>query len=103
MDVCYAIDNLYNPTCYLEKLGKTEDEMTWDDHFEAHAEQCASNFECCNRLQVSEELALGEYADKSLVMQQLKKRMKDPEKPPLYVEVDPWTRYAPLEDTVKAK
>jgi len=103
MDTCYAIDNLYNPTLYMEKLGKTEDDMTYDDHFEAHMEQCASNFEMCNRLQVSEELALGEYADKSIIMTQLKKRLKDPEKPPLLVEIDPWTRYAPLAATVAAK
>merc|ERR1712151_1294124 len=57
----------------------------------------------CNRLQVSEELALGEYADKSIIMTQLKKRMKDPEKPPLLVEIDPWTRYAPLAATIAAK
>jgi len=66
-------------------------------------EQCGKNFEMCNRLQVSEELALGEYADKSLVMTQLKKRINDPEKPPLNIEVDPWTRYAPLAAEVAAK
>lgn len=103
MDVNYAIDNLYNPTAFMEKLGKDEDSMDWSDHFGALQEQCASNFEMCNRLQVSEELALGEYADKSLIMTQLKKRIKDPEKPPLLVEVDPWTRYAPLYATVTAK
>merc|ERR1719223_1794470 len=77
--------------------------MEWDDHFEELAIQCGSNFEMCNRLQVSEELALGEYADKSIIMTQLKKRMKDPEKPPLLVEIDPWTRYAPLAATIAAK
>merc|ERR1712060_478812 len=45
----------------------------------------------------------GEYADKSIIMTQLKKRLKDPEKPPLLVEIDPWTRYAPLAATVAAK
>merc|ERR1712066_170918 len=74
-----------------------------DDHFEAHQETCAENFELCNRLQVSEELALGEYEDKSLIMTQLKKQMKDPEKPMLLVEIDPWTRYKPLADEVAAK
>jgi len=103
MDVNYAIDNMYNATCFMEKLGKTDDDMEWDDHFEELATQCASNFEMCNRLQVSEELALGEYADKSIIMTQLKKRMKDPEKPPLLVEIDPWTRYAPLAATIAAK
>merc|ERR1719436_1907482 len=77
--------------------------MTWDDHFEAHQEACAENFELCNRLQVSEELALGEYEDNSLVMTQLKKRMKDPEKPMFLVEIDPWTRYKPLADAVATK
>merc|ERR1740129_1855540 len=102
MDVNYAIDNMYNATCFMEKLGKTDDDMEWDDHFEELATQCASNFEMCNRLQVSEELALGEYADKSMIMTQLKKRMKDPEKPMLLVEIDPWTRYKPLADEVAA-
>merc|ERR1719413_246379 len=94
---------MFNPTCFMEKLGKSEEDMSWDDHFEALMEQTASNFEMCNRLQVSEELALGEYADKSMIMMQLKKRMKDPEKPPLLVEIDPWTRYAPLAATIDAK
>merc|ERR1712242_481040 len=53
-------------------------------------------------VQISEELALGEHADNSLVMTQLKKRLKDPEKPPIHIEVDPATRYAPLEAVVKA-
>jgi len=103
MDTTYAVDNIFNATCFMEKLGKSEDDMSWDDHFEALMEQCGSNFEMCNRLQVSEELALGEYADKSIIMTQLKKRLKDPEKPLLLVEVDPWTRYAPLASTIAAK
>jgi len=103
LDTCYAIDNIFNSTCYMEKLGKGEDDMTWDDHFDEHMTQCSSNFEMCNRLQVSEELAIGEYADKSIIMTQLKKRLKDPEKPMLLPEIDPWTRYAPLTATVAAK
>lgn len=103
MDTTYAIDNLYNAGLFCEKKGIDPDDMTWDDHFEALQEQCAQNFEYCNRMQVSEELALGEYEDKSLIMLQLKKRLKDPEKPPLLVEVSPWTRYKPLADEVAAK
>jgi len=48
-------------------------------------------------LQVAEDLARGEYEDKGLVMTQLKKMYKDAEKPPFEVEIDPWTRYGPLE------
>jgi len=103
LDTCYAVDNLFNSGCYMEKLGKTEDDMSWDDHFEEHMAQCGSNFEMCNRLQVSEELAIGEYADKSIIMTQLKKRIKDPEKPMLLPEIDPWTRYAPLKAVLDAK
>jgi len=54
-------------------------------------------------LQINEELALGEYEDKGLIMTQLKKRLKDPEKPLFAVEVNPWTRYKPLADEVAAK
>lgn len=103
MDTAYAIDNLYNVGLYMEELEKSEDDMTWEDHFEKLLDKCGSNFEYCNRLQVSEELAQGEYADKSLIMTQLKKRLKDPEKPPLLVEVNPDTRYAPLEAEVNRK
>merc|ERR1712066_162758 len=103
MDTCYAIDNMYNSSCFQEKLGLSDDDMTWDDHFDALREQTLQNFELCNRLQVSEQLALGEYEDNSLIMTQLKKRMKDPEKPMFLVEIDPWTRYKPLADTVAAK
>jgi len=102
MDTCYAIDNMYNSGCFQEKLGLSDDDMTWDDHYDALREQANMNFELCNRLQVSEELALGEYEDKSLIMTQLKKRMKDPEKPMFLVEIDPWTRYKPLADEVAA-
>merc|ERR1739838_879145 len=102
MDTCYAIDNMYHSGCFQEKLGLSDDDMTWDDHFDALREQANMNFELCNRLQVGEELALGEYEDKSLIMTQLKKRMKDPEKPMLLVEIDPWTRYKPLADEVAA-
>jgi len=103
MDTAYAIDNLYNSSCFMEQLGLSEEEMTWDDHFDALTTQTASNFEMCNRLQVSDDLAAGEYNDKSIIMTQLKKRIKDPEKPPFLVEINPWTRYAPLADTVAAK
>jgi len=103
LDTAYCIDNLYNPTQFLEKLGIAEDDMTYDDHFDALQEQATQNFELCNRLQVSAELALGEYEDGSIIMVQLKKRMKDPEKPVMYPEIDPWTRYKPLADDRAAK
>jgi len=104
MDTTYAIDNMYNTDLFAEKYAaEHEDDMGWDDHFDMLKSQCETNFEYCNRLQVSEELALGEYEDKSLIMTHLKKWAKDPEKPVLMVEVDPWTRYKPLADEVAAK
>lgn len=102
MDTTFAIDNLYNPLLFMEKLGKTEDDMEWEEHMDELKSAVESNFEYCNRLQVSAELALGEYDDKSLIMTQLKKRIKDPEKPPFQVEIDPTTRYKPLADEVAA-
>jgi len=103
MDTAFAIDNLYNATKFMKKKGvENEDDWGWEDHFDALLETTGENFEMCNRLQISEELALGEHADNSLVMSQLKKRLKDPEKPPIHIEVDPATRYAPLEAVYKA-
>jgi len=97
MDSCYAIDNLYNRTLLCERKGKEPSSFTWDDHYEALQEQIATNFEYCNRLKVGEELGKGEYADKGVVMTQLRKMLKDAERPVFEVEIDPWTRYAPLE------
>eukprot|EP00928_Gymnodinium_smaydae_P015746 TRINITY_DN15831_c0_g1_i1.p1 TRINITY_DN15831_c0_g1~~TRINITY_DN15831_c0_g1_i1.p1 ORF type:complete len:840 (+),score=243.47 TRINITY_DN15831_c0_g1_i1:165-2684(+) len=97
MDTAYAVDNLYNRTCFAESLGKSPEQCSWNDHFEALAEQVNVNFENCNRLKVAEELGKGEYSEKGLVMTQLKKLFKDAEKPMFEVEIDPWTRYQPLE------
>mmetsp|Transcript_43145 Transcript_43145/g.101365 ORF Transcript_43145/g.101365 Transcript_43145/m.101365 type:complete len:833 (+) Transcript_43145:86-2584(+) len=97
MDTCYAIDNLYNRTLFAARKGKDAASFTWDDHYEALQDQIAVNFEYCSRLKVGDELGKGEYAEKGPVMTQLKKMMKDAERPPFEVEIDPWTRYAPLE------
>jgi len=97
MDTNYAIDNLYNRLLLCERNGGDPEEWSWEQHYEALGEQCVANFEFCNRLQVAEDLARGEYEDKGLVMTQLKKMYKDAEKPPFEVEIDPWTRYGPLE------
>jgi len=97
MDTCYAIDNLYNRTCFCTRLGKDPETFTWDEHYEALQDQISTNFEYCNRLKVGDELGKGEYAEKGAVMTQLKKLWKDAEKPMFEVEIDPWTRYAPLE------
>jgi len=110
MDTNYAIDNLWNnehfAQKFLEEKGHAwddeEDPMDWDYHMDSLREATEQNFEFCNRLQVSEELALGEYEDKSLIMTALKKRIKDPEKPLLLIEVDPKTRYKALADVVSA-
>uniref|UniRef100_A0A7S4WA74 Pyridine nucleotide-disulphide oxidoreductase N-terminal domain-containing protein n=1 Tax=Alexandrium monilatum TaxID=311494 RepID=A0A7S4WA74_9DINO len=103
MDACYCIDNLYNRTLFAQTLGKEPRHVTWDDHYEALQAQVAQNFEYCSRLKVGEELGKGEYSDKGIIMQQLRKITKDVEKPPLEVEIDPWTRYAPLEEAANAK
>jgi len=97
MDTCYAIDNQYNRTMFCEKLGKDPDSFGWDDHYEALKEQIGRNFEYCNRLNVGDELGKGEYDDKGIIMVQLKKLLKDFERPIFEVEIDPWTRYKPLE------
>jgi len=97
MDTCYAVDNLYNPAYFCERTGKDADAFSWEGHFEVLKEQVASNFEMCSRLKVADELGKGEYAEKGVVITQLKKINKDAEKPTLLVEIDPWTRYAPLE------
>jgi len=96
MNICYAIDNLFNKHAFAQKLGKSADEIPWDEHFAALEEQNGENFEHLNRLRVSEELGKGEYDPKGIVMQQLNKKLKDAEKPAFEVEVDPWTRYATL-------
>jgi len=96
MDTCYAVDNLYNKEAFRERKGKEPESWTWDDHYEALAEQVAQNFELCNRLKVSEELGKGAYDEKGPVIMQLKKFNKDAEIPTLEVEVNPWTRYEVL-------
>jgi len=96
MDTCYVVDNLYNPRHFCEKLGKSVEEWAWEDHFQALSAQAAQNFEYCTRTLVAKDLAAGEWDDKGMVMTQLQKKIKDAEKPPLEVEIDPWTRYEPL-------
>jgi len=96
MDTCYAVDNLYNRTLFCERLKKDPATFDWEDHQEALKEQVATNFEMCNRLKVAEELGKGEYPEKGVVMTQLKKILKDAEKPMMEVEIDPWTRYEAL-------
>jgi len=97
MDTAYAVDNMYNRTLFAKAKGKDEDMFSWDDHYDALREQIGTNFEYCSRLNVGDELGRGEYDDKGIVMIQLKKLLKDFEKPILEVEIDPWTRYKPLE------
>jgi len=97
MDTCYAVDNLYNRTCFCQKRGKDPDTFAWDDHYEALREQIGTNFEYCNRLNVGDELGRGEYDEKGVVMTQLRKLLKEFERPIFEVEIDPWTRYKPLE------
>merc|ERR1719295_954761 len=97
MDTCYAVDNLYNRTMFCERRGQDPDTWTWDSHFETLKEQVVVNFQNCNRLKVAEELGKGEYSENGVVLTQLKKKNKDAEKPPFEVEIDPWTRYEPLE------
>lgn len=97
MDTCYAIDNLYNRTLFAEKKGKEPDRFSWTDHYAALSEQISQNFEFCTRLKVAEDLGAGEYSEKGAVMMQLRKVSKDAPKPLFEVEIDPWTRYQPLE------
>jgi len=97
MDTCYAVDNLYNRDGLAARKGKDPATMSWDDHYEALQDQIALNFEYCSRLKIGEELGKGEYAEKGPVMTLLKRMVKDAERPQFEVEIDPWTRYAPLE------
>merc|ERR1712226_1054243 len=97
MDTCYAVDNLHNRTHFCQLKGKDPDSFSWDGHYDALREQISTNFEYCSRLDVADELGRGEYDDKGVVMMQLRKLLKDFEKPILEVEIDPWTRYKPLE------
>mmetsp|Transcript_62803 Transcript_62803/g.141862 ORF Transcript_62803/g.141862 Transcript_62803/m.141862 type:complete len:839 (-) Transcript_62803:161-2677(-) len=97
MDTCYAVDNLYNRACFCERKKADPASWTWDNHFEALQEQISANFENCNRLKVGDELGKGEYKEDGVVMRQLKRLCKDAERPPFEVEIDPWTRYGPLE------
>lgn len=97
MDACYAIDNLYNKAAFASKWDKVPANVSWEEHHAALKEQVEQNFEFCNRLKVGEDLGKGEYSENGLVMQQLRKRYPDAEKPPYEVEIDPWTRYGPLE------
>lgn len=97
MDTCYAVDNLYNREMFAKAKGKDPDTFSWDDHYEALREQISTNFEYCSRLNVGDELGKGEFDDKGIVMVQLRKLLKDFERPVFEVEVDPWTRYKPLE------
>jgi flavin-dependent dehydrogenase len=103
MDTCYAVDNLYNKASFTKKLGKLADDITWDEHYDCLKEQVEINFENCNRLKVAEDLGKGEYNEKGNVILQLKKINKDCEKPIFEVEVDPWTRYAPLAQEKEAE
>lgn len=103
MDTVYCIDNLYSAQHFVEKKGVNPDDWSWEDHYEALREQCAKNFEYNNRMQVSSDLKDGEYPDKGIIMVQLRKKLKDAEKPPFEVEVDPWTRYEPLAKEVGSK
>jgi len=96
MDTCYAADNLFNKDCLCARLGKDPATWTWDEHFEGFTEQVARNFELCNRLQVAEEMGAGRYDAKTPVMMQMKKLAPTLEEPTFEVEIDPWTRYAPL-------
>jgi len=96
MDTCYAVDNLYNREKYATRMGKDPTTFSWEDHCEAHQAQVSQNFEFCNRLKISDELAKGEYDPKGVVLLQLLKKVKDAERPVFEVEVDPWTRYEPL-------
>jgi hypothetical protein len=103
MDTCWAVDNLCNRTLLAERAGRDPNTFSWDDHYNALKEQIATNFSYCAAVRVSEELGKGEYSDKGMVVTQLKKKMKDFEKPVFEVEVDPWTRYGPLEQEQLAK
>lgn len=102
MDTAYAVDNLYNREMFAAKLKIPAEDVEWQEHFDALKEQCTNNFENCNRLAVTKDLGAGEYDDKGEVMSLLKKHNKDAEKPLYCVEIDPWTRYEPLEREVVA-
>jgi len=103
MDTCYGIDNLYNREMFADKLEKEPDEVSWDDHYTALEEANNQNFEFCNRLKVSSALGKGEFEDKSNVSIQLHKKLKDAMKPAYEIEIDPASRYEPLNVPAESK
>ena len=98
MDTHYAADYLYNRTRFCKRRGMNEDTFSWDDRWEALAEQAMNNFVFCNRVQVAKEWGQGDYGVTNLVIKQWKEMQYGGGKPVLLVEVDPWS---PLESAMK--
>eukprot|EP00392_Amoebophrya_sp_AT5.2_P004108 g4113.t1 len=114
MDTCYAVDNIYNqelftgtvpglPQTSFEKTPAKKEWLDWKAHLPQLQTQLKDNFEYCSRLCITEEAGKGEYGEKSHVNLQLKKVNKDAEKIPFLIEIDPWTRYAPLKQQKEDK
>ncbi|CAD7968360.1 unnamed protein product [Amoebophrya sp. A25] len=109
MDTCYAVDNIYNqelftgavpgkptPSKELNPAKTQTNWLPWKVHQAQFIEQLSQNFEFCSRLCITEEAGKGEFNEKNAVNLQLKKINKDAPKASYLIEVDPWTRYAPL-------
>ncbi|CAD7946164.1 unnamed protein product [Amoebophrya sp. A120] len=111
MDTCYAVDNVWNQELFTGEVPgqpqpryenakttakDTKNLLPWEAHQSQFVQQLSSHFEYCQRLCITEEAGKGEYGERSHVNLQLKKVNKDAEKIPYVIEIDPWTRYAPL-------
>jgi len=94
MDACYIIDNLYNMTFSGEPDAIAP--TTWNDHLQRLQKMLPVLYDCAHDGRMTKEGLQGEHADQGIVMTQLARQCKDPEKPQWQLEVDPFTRYEPL-------
>lgn len=94
MDACYVIDNLYNMTFSGEPDAIPS--TTWDDHVQRLQKMLPLLYDCAHDGRMTKEGLQGEHADQGVVMTQLARHCKDPEKPQWQLDVDPFTRYEPL-------
>jgi len=114
MDVAYTIDNLHCTTLFKNPVpgqplagyepNKDAEKLDYAEHQEKLKAQVEQLFDYCKRVCMTEPAAAGEYPDTHIITKQLKKYVnKDAEAIPYMIELDPWTRYAPLFDEASKK
>merc|ERR1719420_155417 len=101
MDACYVIDNLYNMTFSGEPDAIAP--TTWDEHVQRLQNMLPLLYDCSHDGRMTKEGLQGEHSDQGIVMTQLARQLKDPEKPQWQLDVDPFTRYEPLAKLVLDK